>query len=289
MFEDANYGRSMYRPWDAAMTVSETAHAPPRLAFGITDSVWRFHAPLIPDHGKLMHLFLIRYPQFDVLAHLHPAQTDSSTFVTSLPNVPAGHYRAYADIVFETGAGRTITADLDLGANTVSGSWSPSDPDDAIAQDDQHAVQDSVRQLTPELSMTWSHPRFIGKNADSVLNFTVRDASGHVAQLEPYMGMAAHAVVARDDGAIFIHLHPAGTVSLAAAQALALRQPGDTALGAVARRVSEVPSAQAMQMTADGTISFPYAFPAPGRYHVWVQVKSRGKILTGAFAAQVRP
>ena len=34
-------------------------------------------------------------------------------------------------------------------------------------------------------------------------------------------------------------------------------------------------------------LSFQYAFPKPGRYHMWVQVKHAGHILTGAFAFDV--
>ena len=36
-------------------------------------------------------------------------------------------------------------------------------------------------------------------------------------------------------------------------------------------------------------VSFPYAFPSPGAYHVWVQLKSGGKIYTGVFEAVVKP
>jgi hypothetical protein len=35
------------------------------------------------------------------------------------------------------------------------------------------------------------------------------------------------------------------------------------------------------------TLHFPYAFPAPGRYAIWVQLKRGGRILTGSFQATV--
>jgi hypothetical protein len=111
--------------------------------------------------------------------------------------------------------------------------------------------------------------------------------------------MAAHAAVLRSDNSVFIHLHPSGTVSMAAQETFALRKATDTVPGMIAGRMqaseSANPGAMAnmpgMSMTmapTSDTVSFPYAFPKPGTYRVWVQVKRNGKILTGAFDATVK-
>jgi hypothetical protein len=105
------------------------------------------------------------------------------------------------------------------------------------------------------------------------------------------MGMAGHAMITRDDGAVFAHLHPGGTISMAAQATFLLRQPGDTVRGALGRRLAEMATSGTTmadtQTAATGTLSFPYAFPKPGRYRIWIQVKRAGRILTGAFEANV--
>jgi hypothetical protein len=100
--------------------------------------------------------------------------------------------------------------------------------------------------------------------------------------------MAAHAVVMRDDGSVFIHLHPMGTISAAAVQAFALRERGDTnAKGRLVLPDTAAHAGMSMPSTSTSSFAIPYAFPAAGRYRIWVQVKHNAKILTGTFDADV--
>ena len=41
-------------------------------------------------------------------------------------------------------------------------------------------------------------------------------------------------------------------------------------------------------MDLDGRVVIPYAFPKAGAYHLFVQVKREGRVMTGAFALDVR-
>ncbi|HSL69094.1 MAG TPA: hypothetical protein VK864_02575, partial [Longimicrobiales bacterium] len=100
------------------------------------------------------------------------------------------------------------------------------------------------------------------------LRFVLEPPPGEQAALELYLGMPGHAVVVRDDGNVFIHLHPLGTISMAAQQQLA----GGNHSSVTA---------------AVDTLYFPYAFPEPGKYTVWVQVKRNGRILTASFRVEV--
>ena len=84
---------------------------------------------------------------------------------------------------------------------------------------------------------------------------------------------AGHAAVVRDDGEVFIHLHPMGTISPAAQARLS---PVSMHGGSHAKT------------TRTDTLRFPYAFPEPGQYSVWVQVKRKGRILTGSFRVDVK-
>jgi hypothetical protein len=54
---------------------------------------------VLPDHGHLMHLFLLHVPELDRMWHLHPDPTKGGGFAVDLPDLPAGHYEVFADVV----------------------------------------------------------------------------------------------------------------------------------------------------------------------------------------------
>ncbi len=68
---------------------------------------------LIPDHNHLMHLFVISNPGMERMWHLHPSRA-GEVFVEDLPNMPAGHYEIYADIVDKRGFPWTLVGQVEL-------------------------------------------------------------------------------------------------------------------------------------------------------------------------------
>ncbi len=104
--------------------------------------------------------------------------------------------------------------------------------------------------------------------------------------MEPYLGMAAHAVIVKSDFSVFVHLHPAGTASPASQQALVAFTPADTARGAIRDKLARTTMPMVMG-AMPGEFSFPYAFPSAGRYRIWVQFRRGGAVRTAAFDVTV--
>jgi hypothetical protein len=282
---DAAYRRNLYKPLEVRTTVAPSADGR-MLTVAIVDSGFLAgqFTPIVPDHGKLMHLFLAR-EDGGAFAHLHPVRRDSA-FIAELPPIPPGRYRVYADIVHASGFAQTLTDTVDVGGDATAGAtgddWRAADADASWS-----ATPPSPAAVTPVPggTITWERPATITAGADASLRFMARDSSGAPMPLEPYMGMLAHAAVTRSDGGVFVHLHPMGTISMAAQRQFERRSRGDTALAPVSS--TDAPMAHEGH-DGSGAVTFPYVFPGPGRYHLWVQVKRGDQVLTGAFDADVR-
>jgi hypothetical protein len=237
---------------------------------------------LVPDHGKLMHAFLIRLPAQDAFAHLHPQPVGGMRFILRLPPLPAGRYELYADVVNENGFAETLLSEVQV--PVLSSRCAAEPPATCLDQDDSWwthsppAVADAGStaraRFADGFTLTWHRPTgpiLAGETLD--LRFSAREPDGSRTQLEPYLGMSSHAVLRRIDGDVFVHLHTSGSISMGAQHQLATRAALDSAHPAVAPLADRV----------TGDWSIPYAFPQEGRYRLWLQVRRRGAVETAAF------
>jgi hypothetical protein len=285
--EDRAYANNLYAPPETEASVA-AVDGERVLTLAITDSTWSRFSPLMPDHGKVMHMFLVREPGLDAFAHVHPVRADSTRFQLTLPaELPAGTYRLYADVVHESGFPQTFVEKVAIPAAAQAGAAVAKDTDDSWRVGGGEAG--TAARLEDGSTMTWERDAQLAAGRETTLRFRVTDPAGAPAALQPYMGMPSHAAVSRDDGSVFVHLHPAGSISATAQQLFAQRERGDTTRAADGRLViREAGHAVHAAGAQPGVVSFPYEFPKAGRYRIWVQVKREGRVLTGAFDADVR-
>jgi hypothetical protein len=88
------------------------------------------------------------------------------------------------------------------------------------------------------------------------------------------MGMAAHAMVVARDFSVFAHVHPTGSVPMAA-------------MALVEGVAAPIDHTRHTGMTFGPMVSVPYVFPRPGDYRIFVQMKREGRVQTGAFDVTV--
>jgi hypothetical protein len=72
-----------------------------------------------------------------------------------------------------------------------------------------------------------------------------------------------------------------------AAQELLARR--ERRVNALASTPSNSPAPSTPIESAGNEVAFPYAFPRPGDYRLWVQVRVDGQVLTGVFDARIKP
>ncbi|MGI8989638.1 MAG: hypothetical protein ACR2I2_08650 [Bryobacteraceae bacterium] len=278
--EADSYRNKVYKP----LQMTAALERGNRLTLQLKDPGWftfRRLDDLVPDHDHLMHLFAIRMPGMDRMWHLHPDEGDAGIFTLDLPSMPAGRYKLFADIVHENGLAETATTEADLPAVTRR----PLSGDDAAGAAPPVSEADTSRtisMLPNGYRLVWlrGNAPMVAKRME-LFQFQLEDPNGKPARdTEPYMGMAGHAEFVKDNGKVFAHVHPAGSVSMAA---LAMTQA--MTQGARADMAS-MPEMHGMRIPA--LVSFPYGFPEPGPYRVFVQMKRGGEVVTGVFDADVK-
>ena len=243
-------------------------------------------------------MFLLREPELDAFAHIHPIGKNRNTFEVAVPPLPAGTYRVYADVTHESGFAQTLTALVEVPEPPAPGVAPPlylaPDPDDSWTIHEPFRGADSAARdestacdLGGGHRMTWKKPDAIVASREISLEFLVRRTDGEPSALEPYMGMLSHAAIRRDDGAVFAHLHPTGTISMASQQLFARREASRQGPGVTVGDAGASPGHHAGHRVHPGRVTFPYEFPRSGRYRMWIQVKIQGQVLTGVFDTRV--
>ncbi len=298
--EASSYDSYVYKPIAATATVTDDA----RLKLYLTDPGWiasRRLDDFVPDHGHLMHLFVVS-PGLDRFWHLHPDEAAAGRFEQRLPDLPAGAYELFADVVHATGVSETVTGPL----TTIAVHGTPLTGDDSAWEEvrlkpDATETRTETRTAMPDTRTATAIPvvsgfsRTVigGATADggrivwvrdqtalvtkrlTMFTFRVEDADGQPARdLELYMGMPGHAIFVRRDRKVFAHVHPSGSAPMAA---MAIAMPAD------AMHAQHLAAASAMP----STVTFPYGFPESGDYRIFVQVKRAGRVMTAAFDATV--
>jgi hypothetical protein len=115
--------------------------------------------------------------------------------------------------------------------------------------------------------------------------FLVEDKDGKPAQdLHPYMGMAGHAEFVSADLSVFAHVHPSGSISMAAFEMAQANSSGGMPPNMQMTMHTAMPMSDA---SLPPEVSFPYGFPQPGNYRIFVQINRGGRIETGVFDAHV--
>jgi hypothetical protein len=251
-----------------------------RISLHPTDQIWLDNekvADLVPDHGHLMHLFLVRTPGLDRIWHLHPLRTAKGTFEENLPSIEPGKYQIFADIVDRYGFPWTLVGTMEM--PTVAGPPISGDDSEGIATPMAAAKETSTSTLPDGTQVIWKRAGGpLKADVPMALTFAVKDKTGAPANdLEPYMGMAAHAEIIRDDLSVFAHIHPSGSAPMAS---MMMASADDSGVAPMA----------GMKMPAEKVapeISLPYGFPKPGLYRIFLQFKRAGRIETASFDTRV--
>ncbi len=233
----------------------------------------RSNSDYLPDHGHLIHLYAIREPGMDAAFHLHPTLVSKGDFRGTLPAMPPGHYNLYGDVVHASGFAETLLASVAIPAGMARGPLDPEDASAAPAPLSQGELGASYK-LPDGYSMVWDRPASLTASTGYSFRFHLLDPQGKPATgMEPYLGMAGHAAFIKTDGTVFAHTHPEGSAAMADVM-LANASTGSSMTG--------------MSNPVTPDVDFPYGFPTPGRYRIFIQMKHSGTVETGVFDANVR-
>ena len=246
----------------------------------ITDDAWKDGriVDFIPDHGKIMHLYLIS-ENHQQLCHLHPKRNlqDKGLFEVVIPPIEYGRYYIYIDVTLESGSNQTLRNIIEYY------------PENILDQKEQYFLEvdqdDSFIKENSSYYFKWlNNSKNYYVNNEINLNFQMFDRLNNPVMLEPYIQMGGHGAIIDSLGDIFIHIHPIGTISMASQELYDkeydLQKSGICYFG--------LPDTTIKDYTKDSFKNSFLSFPPiiidnPGKYYLWIQGKSNNQIITEKF------
>ena len=246
----------------------------------ITDDAWKDGriVDFIPDHGKIMHLYLIS-ENHQQLCHLHPKRNlqDKGLFEVVIPPIEYGKYYIYIDVTLESGSNQTLRNIMEYY------------PENILDQKEQYFLEvdqdDSFIKENSSYYFKWlNNSKNYYVNNEINLNFQMFDRLNNPVMLEPYIQMGGHGAIIDSLGDIFIHIHPIGTISMASQELYDkeydLQKSGICYFG--------LPDTTIKDYTKDSFKNSFLSFPPiiiddPGKYYLWIQGKSNNQIITEKF------
>ncbi|MFC5861512.1 hypothetical protein ACFPT7_04350 [Acidicapsa dinghuensis] len=296
------YSANVYKPLNMRAKLT----ADHRLKLNLADPGWlkaRRLDDFVLDHNHLMHLYMIREPNLDVVFHLHPDQIAPGEFEMPLPSVLAGQYRLYADVVHANGFPETLVASLTLPA--INGV--PLTGDNSAGTVPPIALSSSSACVAPTgkprfqfpdgYSMMWDNPEPQPAKTPELYQFSLFAPDGKPASdTGLYMDMLGHAAFVKTDGTVFAHVHPSGTVAMAALMMAEAQNQSPKQQQSKPGMDTSGMNMQGMDMSGiehsghqPNVVGFPYGFPTPGQYRIFVQMKHGQTVETAAFDACAKP
>ena len=250
----------------------------------ITDEDWNNGriSDFIPDHGKIMHLYLIN-KNYEQLCHLHPKRNkdQNNLFEVAIPPIEYGQYYLFMDVVLESGATQTLTNEISYDLNNIN-----------VQNQNEYLLideDDSYILPNPNYVFKWANKQnqYL-VNYEIELDFYITDNLNQSVSLEPYIQMGGHGAILDDSAQTFIHIHPIGTISMASQelynQEYNVSKSGICYFGTPNDSLVNYSNLY----NQNSFLSFPPVMLSnPGKYFMWIQGKSNNEIVTEKFEFNV--
>lgn len=234
---------------------------------------------LIVHDSALVHLLLVG--PGGQLWHEHPIRTAPGRYELRVTPPASGHYALSVELVRRGGGVQLVRAAAGI---DVTGS--------AVPLTAPAPVRLGGAQLTGATAVAGTRITVTTTEPAAREPVTVTARAGDTDDLQPWLGMAGHLIVAgplppaapvgtaAQSAPVWAHVHAMGSMST-----MDPARPGMAGLPPV--NGDSAPDETVAGYGPD--VSFTYTFPVPGRYHLWIQVERRYAVLTVPVVLDVAP